>query len=31
MLLFALCRVQTEVEMRDCRSYLTEAGYEILD
>lgn len=29
-LLFALCRIQTEAEVRDCRSYLTEAGYEIL-
>jgi chromosome partitioning protein len=29
-LFFALCRVQTEAEVRDCRSYLTEAGYEIL-
>ena len=30
-LLFALCRVQTEAEVRDCRSYLTEAGFEILE
>jgi chromosome partitioning protein len=30
-LLFALCRVQTEAEVRDCRSYLTEAGYAILE
>lgn len=30
-LLFALCRVQTEAEVRDCRSYLTEAGYSVLE
>jgi chromosome partitioning protein len=30
-LLFALCRMQTEAEVRDCRSYLTEARYAILE
>jgi chromosome partitioning protein len=30
-LLFALCRMQTEAEVRDCRGYLTQAGYSILD
>ena len=29
-LLFALCRLQTEAEVRDCRRYLTEAGYEVI-
>jgi chromosome partitioning protein len=30
-LLFALCRVQTEAEVRDCRSYLGQAGCAILE
>src|SRR5512132_2866274 len=30
-LLFALCRMQTEAEVRDCRSYLTQARYSILE
>lgn len=30
-LLFALCRMQTEAEVRDCRSYLGQAGYAILE
>lgn len=30
-LLFALCRVQTDAEVRDCRSYLSEAGYSTLE
>ena len=31
LLFFALCRVQTEAEVRDCRSYLGQAGYETLE
>lgn len=30
-LLFALCRVQTEAEVRDCREYVAKAGYSMLD
>ena len=30
-LLFALCRMQTEAEVRDCRSYLSQARYPILE
>ena len=30
-LLFALCRMQTDAEVRDCRGYLNQAGYAILE
>lgn len=30
-LLFALCRVQTEAEVRDCRGYVEKAGYAMLE
>jgi chromosome partitioning protein len=30
-LLFALCRVSTEAEVRDCRGYVEKAGYSMLE
>lgn len=30
-LLFVLCRMQTDAEVRDCRGYLNQAGYAILE
>jgi chromosome partitioning protein len=30
-LVFALCRVGTQAEMQDCRDYLTQTGYRVLD